>query len=167
NQCDGEKLLACVVNQPDLLILSQHMNSGDSVANVKSAVEKAQSMGIAILYLHWDGGMTELGNALFDLFHVKYVGDNYWRKLGISQWNALSLNGIIPQDIVIQQALLNRFLTDSFTVDLTQCDDKSCPESAKMENEFYLAANTIRNHLLSLDRRQVDLFKTADYQYEK
>ncbi|HAS8538818.1 TPA: hypothetical protein I7730_03360 [Vibrio vulnificus] len=167
NQCDGEKLLACVTAKPDLLILSQHMNSGDSVANVKSAVEKAQSMGIPILYLHWDGGMTELGNALFDLFHVKYVGDNYWRKLGISQWNALSLNGIIPQDIVIQQALVNRFLTDSFTVDLTQCDDKSCPESAKMDSEFYLAANVIRNHLLFLDRRQVDLFKTADYQYEK
>ncbi len=65
NQCDGEKLLACVTVKPDLLILSQHMNSGDSVANVKSAVEKAQSMGIPILYLHWDGGMTELGNALF------------------------------------------------------------------------------------------------------
>ncbi|EJE8555897.1 hypothetical protein M5245_001411 [Vibrio vulnificus] len=167
NQCDGEKLLACVTAKPDLLILSQHMNSGDSVANVKSAVEKAQADGIPILYLHWDGGMTELGNELFDLFHVRYVGDNYWRKLGISQWNALSLNGIIPQDIVIQQALLNRFLTDSFTVDLTQCDDKSCPESTKMENEFYLAANAIRNHLLSLDRSQVDLFKTADYQYEK
>ncbi len=167
NQCDGEKLLACVAAKPDLLILSQHTNSGDSVATVKSAVEKAQADGIPILYLHWDGGMTELGNALFDLFHVRYVGDNYWRKLGISQWNALSLKGSIPQEIVDQQALLTRLANDSFTVDLTQCDDKSCPESAKMDSEFYLAANSIRNHLLSLDRSKVDLFKTADYQYEK
>ncbi|MCW0468974.1 hypothetical protein OH492_07480 [Vibrio chagasii] len=41
-----------------------------------------------MLYLHLDGGMTELGNALFAEMHMTYVGDNYWRKLGLSNWDS-------------------------------------------------------------------------------
>ncbi|MCZ8498339.1 hypothetical protein O9929_10820 [Vibrio lentus] len=34
---------------------------------------------------HLDGGMTDLGKALFTEMHMTYVGDNYWRKLGHDQ----------------------------------------------------------------------------------
>ncbi|MFA0350712.1 hypothetical protein AB4486_27805, partial [Vibrio sp. 10N.222.55.C6] len=94
------------------------------------------------LYLHLDGGMTDLGNALFAEMHMTYVGDNYWRKLGLSNWDSTQLINQVPDNIVQQQALLQRLKDDSFTVDLTTCDDKSCPDESNMDEEFYTAANS-------------------------
>ncbi len=36
-----------------------------------------------------------------------------------------------------------------------------------MDEEFYIAANSIRSHLTSLDSKKVDLFASDGYEYEK
>ncbi|PML29097.1 ImpA family metalloprotease, partial [Vibrio sp. 10N.261.52.A1] len=168
NACDGSQLSQCLeANNPDLLILSQKLNTGDSIEDVIEGVRLAFNKNIPVLYLHLDGGMTELGNALFAEMHMTYVGDNYWRKLGLSNWDSTQLINQMPDNIVQQQALLQRLKDDSFTVDLSTCDDKSCPDESNMDEEFYTAANSIRAHLTSLDSKKVDLFATDDYEYEK
>ncbi|TKE77125.1 MULTISPECIES: ImpA family metalloprotease, partial [unclassified Vibrio] len=168
NTCDGSKLSQCIeANNPDLLVLSQKLNDGDDIEDVISGLRLAFTKNIPVLYLHLDGGMTDLGNALFAEMHMTYVGDNYWRKLGLSNWDSTQLINQVPDNIVQQQALLQRLKDDSFTVDLTTCDDKSCPDESNMDEEFYTAANSIRSHLTSLDSNKVDLFSTDDYEYEK
>lgn len=165
--CDGTALLACVEQRPDLLILSQHLDSDADLSAVEQAIHRAQQLQIPILYLHWDGGMTELGRSMFRDFHVNYVGDNYWRKLGVSNWNPAQLIDSIPTDIVQQQALLERLDSDSFNIDLSLCDDKSCPDEANMDQEFYQAAKSIRDRLRQLDEQGIQLFESDHYEYEK
>ncbi|MEZ9396129.1 ImpA family metalloprotease, partial [Vibrio splendidus] len=168
NACDGGKLSQCIENNtPDLLVLSQKLNDGDDIEDVITGLRLAFNKNIPVLYLHLDGGMTDLGNALFSEMHMTYVGDNYWRKLGLSNWDSTQLINQIPDNIVQQQSLLQRLKDDSFTVDLNTCDDKSCPDDSNMNEEFYIAANSIRSHLTSLDSKKFDLFASDDYEYEK
>ena len=168
NACDGGKLSQCIENNsPDLLVLSQKLNDGDDIEDVITGLRLAFNKNIPVLYLHLDGGMTDLGNALFSEMHMTYVGDNYWRKLGLSNWDSTQLIDRMPDNIVQQQALLQRLKDNSFTVDLNSCDDKSCPDDSNMNEEFYVAANSIRSHLTTLDSKKIDLFATDDYEYEK
>ena len=165
--CDADKLKSCLDDKPDLLIISQKLNDGDNLNDVVEGLKYAFEHQIPVLYLHLDGGMTELGHALFAEMHIQYVGDNYWRKLGLSDWNPSQLLDQIPDFIVAEQALLKRLKDDSFNVELKLCDDKSCTDESLMDDEFYQAANTIRTHLNNLDKQKVDLFATSDYEYEK
>lgn len=155
NLCDGSKLLSCLkADKPNLLILSQHLLSGDTNQQVIDALAYAEQAKIPVLYLHWDGGLTDLGRDILAKFHVDYVGDNYWRKLGLVDWAPSSLMNFVPDSVITQQALLSRFETQNFNVDLSQCDDKSCPEVANMDSQFYDAANSIRQWLKSLDEQK-------------
>ncbi|MFA0007831.1 ImpA family metalloprotease, partial [Vibrio sp. 10N.261.46.E12] len=168
NACDGSQLSQCLeANNPDLLIMSQKLNAGDNIDDVLKGIRLAFSKNIPVLYLHLDGGMTDLGNVLFAEMHMTYVADNYWRKLGLSDWDSTQLIDQMPDNIVQQQALLQRLKDDSFTVDLNTCDDKSCPDDSNMNEEFYTGANSIRSHLTTLDSKKIDLFATDDYEYEK
>lgn len=168
NLCDGSKLLSCLkADKPNLLILSQHLLSGDTNQQVIDALAYAEQAKIPVLYLHWDGGLTDLGRDILAKFHVDYVGDNYWRKLGLVDWAPSSLMNFVPDSVITQQALLSRFETQNFNVDLSQCDDKSCPEVANMDSQFYDAANSIRQWLKSLDEQKISLFEQDGYQYEK
>lgn len=167
NACDANKLKACLEDSPDLLIISQKLNDGDNLNDVVEGLNYAFEHQIPVLYLHLDGGMTELGHALFAEMHITYVGDNYWRKLGLSDWDPKQLVDQIPDSIVAEQALLKRLKDDSFNVELKLCDDKSCNDESLMDTEFYQAANTIRTHLNNLDKQKVDLFANSDYEYEK
>ena len=165
--CDGDKLKACLEDKPDLLIISQKLNDGDNLNDVVEGVKYAFTHQIPVLYLHWDGGMTELGHALFAEMHITYVGDNYWRKLGLSDWDPSQLLDQLPESVLAEQALLKRLKDDSFNVDLSLCDDKSCSDESLMDEEFYQAANSIRSRLTNLDKQKVDLFASDDYEYEK
>ncbi|WP_261882854.1 ImpA family metalloprotease [Vibrio pelagius] len=165
--CDAGKLKACLEEKPDLLIISQQLNDGDRVNDVVEGLNYSFEHQIPVLYLHLDGGMTELGRALFTEMHIQYEGDNYWRKLGLSDWDPKQLLDQIPDFILAEQALLHRLKNDSFNVDLKLCDDKSCADESLMDAEFYRAANTLRMHLNGLDKQKVDLFANSDYEYEK
>ncbi|MGF1800566.1 ImpA family metalloprotease [Vibrio gigantis] len=165
--CDAEKLKACLEDKPDLLIISQKLNDGDNLNDVLEGLKYAFEHQIPVLYLHLDGGMTELGNALFAEMHITYVGDNYWRKLGLSDWDPNQLVDQLPESVIAEQDLLSRLKDDSFNVDLKLCDDKSCTDESLMDEEFYQAANTIRTRLTNLDKQKVDLFASDDYEYEK
>ncbi|PFG45857.1 enhancin-like peptidase M60 family [Vibrio sp. ES.051] len=168
NQCDGSKLLSCLkTNTPNLLILSQHLRSGDSNQQVLDALSYAEQAKIPVLYLHWDGGLTELGRDVLEKLHVDYVGDNYWRKLSLVDWAPSSLMNVVPDSVVTQQALLSRFESQNFNVDLSQCDDKSCPDTANMDGQFYAGANSIRQWLKKHDEQKLSLFDQDGYQYEK
>lgn len=165
--CDGQALAACLSAEPDLLILSQHSTAGASAQVVTSAVKEAMARGIPVLYLHLNGHMDPLGEALFELLHVRYVGDNYWRKLGVDGWDATTLNGHLPEDIQAQQTLLARFESGDFGVDLSQCNDKTCAAASQMDGQFYQAVTSIQQQLMALDRQNIYLFASEDYRYEK
>lgn len=164
--CDGELLLNCVEARPNVLVLSQHLTDEQDLPAIEVALRRALELEIPIFYLHLNGHMMPLGDLVFNLLNIKYVGDNYWRKLGISDWSPSELIDHVPAEISQQQALLEKLADDTFSIDLSLCDDKSCPAEANMD-EFYQPANSIREHLKSLDERGTELFNTDQYEYEK
>ncbi len=168
NLCDGEALKGCLeTEQPDLLIISQHLREGDSIEDVLDALTYARQSGIPVFYLHLDGGLLDLGSEIFKQFHIRYSGDNVWHRLGVDNWNPASLVNTLPADIVSQQALLSNFASQSFNVDLSLCDDRTCPDDANMDSEFYEGVNSIRQWLQTLDQQNIQLFDQEDYRYEK
>lgn len=168
NVCDGEALYGCLkLEQPDLLIISQHLQEGDNIQQVLEALTYAEKSGIPILYLHLDGGLLDLGREIFEKFHIKHSGDNYWHRLGVDDWNPATVMNTVPSDIAKQQALLSRLESQSFDVALSSCNDRSCPDSANMDSEFYEGANSIRQLLRHLDEQNLQLFEQEGYQYEK
>lgn len=164
--CDSAQLLSCIEARPNVLVLSQHLTDEQDLPKIETALRRALELEIPIFYLHLDGGMTSLGRSVFSLLNINYVGDNYWRKLAISDWQPSELLDYIPDEISQQQALLEKLADDTFSIDLSLCDDKSCPSEANMD-EFYQPANSIRQHLKSLDEQGRDLFNTEQYEYEK
>lgn len=165
--CDDTALRSCLSSNIDLLILSQHMQPTTSLDETIRDINAANIAGIPVLYMHLDGNMTPLGDAIFDYFNVQYVGDNYWRRLGVVDWNPLELEGVLDSDIVEQQALLSRLENESFSVNMAECDDKSCPNTSGMKEQFYTPIASIRGRLRQLDESNVSLFSTKDYRYEK
>ncbi|KOO11395.1 hypothetical protein AKJ18_29335, partial [Vibrio xuii] len=99
--------------------------------------------------------------------HVDYVGDNYWRKLAVDGWNPNQILDFTPEEISTQLAFLAKFRYRNFNVDLSNCDNRSCPEDANMDSEFYSPVNSISLRVTELDKQKIDLFKQADYEYEK
>lgn len=167
NTCDGSAMNRCIDAQPDLLIVSQHLRDSDTLDEVTAAIQRAEQLEIPILYLQWDGTMTQLGDWILSRFHVDYVGDNYWRKLAVEGWNPNQILDFTPEEISTQLAFLNKFRYRNFNVDLSNCDNRSCPEDANMDSEFYSPVNSISRRVTELDKQKIDLFKQADYEYEK
>lgn len=164
--CDGALLMTCVESVPSVLVISQHLADEQDLPVIEAALRRALQLEIPIFYLHLNGDMTELGRMIFELLNINYVGDNYWRKLGVSNWQPNQLIDYVPEEVLLQQALLENLANDTFNIDLSTCDDKSCPSEANMD-EFYQPANSIRNQLKSLDEQGVELFSTDQYEYEK
>lgn len=167
--CDGAALASCVTENTDMVILSQYMGTltdaqvSDYVANVESLL----TQGTSILYVHHDGNLKPLGKALFELLNITYIGDNYWRKFGTTSFNVMDTYQTVPVDIEAQVALLNRLDSNSFTVDLSQCDDKKCEPASLMDEQFYQAATSIKANVDSLDKSKKAIFSTDEFKYQK
>jgi len=167
--CDGSALVTCVSEDTDLVILSQYAGglTDDELSDYVASVETLLRQGTSVLYVHHDGNLKPLGKALFELLHITYIGDNYWRKYGTSSFNVMDNYNVIPADIEQQIVLINRLDTNGFTVDLSQCDDKSCEPASLMDEQFYQAAAMIKAQIDSLDKNKQRLFSSDEFKYQK
>ncbi|WP_255554906.1 ImpA family metalloprotease [Moritella sp. 24] len=167
--CDGPTLASCITEETDLVILSQYMGSltDEQVEDYVAQVETLLAQGTPVLYVHHDGNLKPLGKALFELLNITYIGDNYWRKFGTNAFNVMDTYQTIPADIEKQIALFNRLDTNSFTVDLSLCDDHKCEPESLMDEQFYQAASSIKAKIDSFDKSKKALFTTDDFKYQK
>ncbi len=167
--CDGSALASCVSEDTDLVILSQYTDglTDDEVGDYVASVETLLTQGTSVLYVHHDGNLKPLGKALFELLHITYIGDNYWRKFGTTAFNVMDNYDVLPADIELQVALLNRLDSNSFSVDLSQCNDKTCEPASLMDEQFYQAASMIKAQIDSIDKNKIALFEDDIFNYQK
>lgn len=169
--CNGAALAGCLNAKPDLLIISQYMETGQDASQIAGAVNAAMQNGVPVLYMHYDGHYGALAQALFPLFHVDYVEDNYWPKLQIDRADPRGAFGALPRDAAQVKALIEKLDTDGFSFDLTECEDRNCPESSAIHDEFYAPAQSLRAQFRNLDAARTRIFDvTAESQmhrYEK
>jgi hypothetical protein len=166
--CDGNALIGCVEERPDLLILSQEKLNGLATSTIVNAIAQAQAQGTAILYLHTDGHMQTLGEAIFDHFNVTFVGDNYWRRHYLSAKNMSTHLQDLPDDIASIQTLLNTLSQTNITFDWSQCNGEDCSAVPNLESHFMQGANAVRSMMSTLDAAKHNIFANQNrYRLEK
>lgn len=168
DSCDDVALAGCLATPPDLLIISQQMNAATNPAAVANTVKAAMAGGIPVLYLHLDGGTTNLGNALFPLFNVSYEWDNYYKKLSISAFNATqSLPDQPPEWVASIQTMLEHFKAQDYAFDWSVCDEGNCSAVVGLSTKFKQGAEAVRSMMNTLDASKINLFAGEGFRLQK
>ncbi len=152
--CNDDALRACLNDLPDVLIISQ--NGEASV--VSSTVQAGLDAGIPVLYMHHDGGLTDLGAELLPLLGADYAGDNYWRNLSLENFDGTQAIGQKSEDDANLEIVLGQLSDDSFTFDLSACEDKSCPSDHGYSADVLPVFQTLKTRFDNLDRSAIDIF---------
>ncbi len=147
NACDGSSLQGCLDEHPDLLILSQvSENENDDLEAIAQTVNQALLNGTPVLYLHFDGILTDLGKTLFSqVFDVSYIWHNYWFHLALEDYNPLEYlfgNSLAPE-IASIETLFTHLRDQDYAFDWSRCksgdtygvDYEDCEEVEGLESD--------------------------------
>lgn len=166
--CDGDALSTCLAADPDLLIVSGHLNEGDETEVVASAVAEAMTRGVPVLYLHLDGHASALSEALFPLFDVRHAGDNYWRRLLLAGHDPRATLGVPSAEMAAVRRLVEHFRANDFAIDWDDCDGEDCRANESLERAFQDGASHVKSLMQALDRDKVNLFAHPErYRFKK
>ncbi|MCI5124625.1 MAG: hypothetical protein D3925_09145, partial [Candidatus Electrothrix sp. AR5] len=97
DSCESTSLAGCLT-QADLLVIGRDNGSNDDHGEIfdldatMQAVQTAQDNGIPVLYVQFDGGQNDLGNALMSSFGLATT-DNYWQQEMLTAYNPSGLYG--------------------------------------------------------------------------
>ncbi len=155
--CDGEALAPCL-ETADVLIVSQISSGPEQAKSVRDTIEAAMANGLPVLYVHHNGDLKSLGAELFDLLKVNYLGDNYWARPLLSNYNPAVLYDALPDHIETIDRMMRHFKDQTFTVDFAQCENRSCPDTSGFETQFLNAAQSVRSALKALDEDKYRMF---------
>lgn len=161
--CDGTALRSCLDTLPDLLIISQ---TGD-LETVSETMKAGLDAGIPVLYMHHDGGLTELGAQLLPILGANYVGDNYWRNLSLENFDGTQAVGQKSGDDSALETILAQLTEDDFGFDLTDCHDKSCPTDHGYSTVVLPVFQTLKTRFDALDKTANDIFSLEGQRRDK
>ena len=166
--CDDGALIGCLsaAAKPDLLIISQVATDSTNIATVTAALEFAFSSGIPVLYLHHDGNLTDLGDALLSAMHVAYVKDNYWGKQRITDLSPDDAKLAVGEDLASLVQFITRLENDTWSFDLSTCDN-GCANQSAFNAEFTAPAEAIRTRFRRYDHSGIYLFSAPEYELDK
>ena len=164
--CNGVLLSGCISAGTDIVIISQVMQSGEAAKAIADTVKTAMAQGTPVLYMHHDGDEKPLGSALFPLFDVAYESDNYWKKLGLTNYDASQTFNTLSSNVNPIQTLLLHFKRRDFSVNLGACEDKSCStdvnNNTAYQAEFKAGADSIKAMTDGYDTKKTNIFGSND-----
>ena len=161
--CNGAALRSCLNDLPDLLILSQ---TGD-MEQVSETVQAGLDAGIPVLYMHHDGGLTELGAELLPRLGANYVGDNYWRNLSLENYDGRQAIGQKTDEDQALEVLLTGLNSDDFNFDFSACQDKSCPSDHGYSTDVMPVLQNLKTRFDTLDKAAMDIFSQSGQRRDK
>lgn len=162
--CDDSALASCLNEATDLLILSQaHSNNTQAVI---SGIERAFALDIPILYVHWNGHMTELGADVFNELAVHFKADNYWSKHKITDLPIADLTQDASPVLSQMSGLVRALETGLWAFDLNQCD-ADCRNTGAYQSQFLAPTTSARDRLASLDKAKQPLFDREGFELDK
>jgi len=163
--CNGTALTACLDNKPDLLIISQHMQSEAELAPAVAGLEQALKQGTPILYIHHNGDHRPLGKEIFSRLKVTFSGDNYWPKLELANYDPSETINAPPKQISAIKTLITNFKNKHFDVDLSECETRSCPQESNTHEAFFAGAEAVKSTFNRYDREKFKLFEASSDAY--
>jgi hypothetical protein len=165
--CDNEALAACINDDVDLLVISGHETTGLDIERVIDSVKQALANNIGVIYIQRDGSQTALSKALFELLHVSVIGDNYWHRLELANWDPKQIAQVLPEEVQALQNLMTQFKDGEFNIDLSGCDKRSCPSESYYQEQFYSVATYINARFRHVDKAKIDIFTHSGYRLDK
>jgi hypothetical protein len=157
--CDAELLANCINDETDVLIISQvGLKDSIQIERVVYQINTALKANVGVLYLHWDGGLTNLGKAIMNELNVSYVKDNYWDKAILKNVNPSHTVFKIEPKIASIQALLTTLGNKSISLDWTQCDGENCSAVEGYTPGFLEGAGHVKSKLRHLDHNKINIF---------
>ncbi len=165
--CDDINLNQCLTAETDLLIISQILNENSIADNIAATVNNAMQNGIPVLYLHHDGGITDLGTALLNQLAISYELDNYWKRLQLSDFDITSHIGKTPQNIAAINTMLEHLRARDYGFDWGQCDGENCTDVEGLTTEFEDGATAVRSIMQTLDDKNQNIFIGNDHTVSK
>lgn len=151
---------------PDLLIISQ-VDGVDPDA-IATTVETAMAAGIPVLYVHHDGGITDLGEALFSVFNVRRYGDNYWRRLQLVDYNASTLDmQTLPESVQSIQTMLTHFKDGDYVFDWSLADGENVSAVTDLQETLLDGVGEVREMMNHWDESGVDLFDGSPFRFDQ
>ena len=161
NACDGDALANCL-EDTQLLIISQQLNTGEDAAQIANTVDSAMARGIPVLYVHKNGDYGDLAKALFPLMSVKYAKDNNGPKELIKGLSGEDTQNFVPGDLAQIQATLKQLTNETFSFDLANyCTGNECELPEAYHAEFKSGADAIKSLVQGYDQNHVDIFAQA------
>jgi len=165
--CDDQALTGCLADGPDLLIISQILNTGSNPQQIVDTVSLAMDRGIPVLYMHHDGNHTSLGDALFELFDVRYQFDNYWHKLQLVDYDPRDTFNLMSDDVQSIQTMLMHFRDQDYLFDWSVCDDENCDAVVGLQEDFLDGAEAVREMMTGFDESKINLFAHEGFRFQK
>ncbi|MGJ8649448.1 MAG: ImpA family metalloprotease [Opitutaceae bacterium] len=163
---NNANLAAALAGAPDLLIISQV--DGTDPEAIAQTVEAAMQAGVPVLYVHHDGNLTALGEALFSVFNVTYDGDNYWRRLQLADYDFTAAGTEdLPERIVSIQTMLNHFQADDYDFDWGLADGEDVSAVIGLQEAFLDGASEVRSMMTGWDEAGVDIFQEDAFRFDK
>lgn len=165
--CDGEELAGCLAARPDLLIVSQLAANAAEQEAAQQAIAQWLARGGSLLYLHHDGDLKPLGENILGQLDVRYRGDNYWRRLGVNDFDVRGLQSRYDPEIQQINTLVKGLESGDLAVNLAPCSNNSCPSESGYAEHFEGAASLASEMFKSLDKRTEALFEQDGLRYHK
>lgn len=163
---NDEDLATALAVSPDLLIISQE--DGIDPDAIAQTVESALQAGIPVLYVHHNGNLEPLGEALFSVFNVRYDGDNYWRKLQLLDYDASAVDmQSLPASVGSIQTMLAHFRDEDYAFDWSLADGENISGVTGLQEGFLDGLSEVRDMMTHWDERGVDLFQGSLFRFDK
>jgi hypothetical protein len=168
NECDAELLASCITEETDVLIISQHgLADSAQIPAIVQQLDSALKANIGVLYMHWDGGLTELGGALLDRLNVTYVRDNYWQKAIVKNANPLLRVFELEANIAGIKRLLTTLDNKNVSFDWSQCEGENCSAVDGYQEQFLAGATSVHSLLRNLDHLNINVFDQQNSSLDK
>ena len=163
DSCESASLAGCLA-QADLLVIGRDNGSNDNhgvsfnLDATMQAVQTAQGNGTPVLYVQFDGGQNDLGNALMSSFGL-VTTDNYWQQEMLTAYDPSGLYG--QNALADIETVIDHFLNKDFPSDLLDCEAStynSCTDQGSFGAELGAGAEQIRTAINAADKAGSNLF---------
>lgn len=167
--CDAGALPTCLDTPPALLIISQSGGEGasaEAIEDITTTVHAARADGVPVLYVHHDGNLNPLGEALLGALGAGYQHDNYWPKLRISELSGQAVRAQRAEDLDAIETLVRHLAADDFSLSLGECEP-GCDNLPAFAQEFGTGTDVVRDRLRDYDAAGVRLFEQDGHRLDR
>ncbi|MEH0688115.1 discoidin domain-containing protein [Vibrio cholerae] len=153
--CNGELLEACITEGTDLLIVSNYLRSGDDHDVIFKQIERANALGIPIIYTNYGQATNDLSAKLNTYYNIIDLGSNE-NKYYVDAYKPNQPREVFDSTLTSLVGLAERLVNNSFSFTVAECAG-GC-QQPEYSTEFAHAVSIMKDLTANLDKQHVNIF---------